>query len=97
MPLPPGIPYLAKQLPRVLAPPLVVYCAKLAIERLGNTIVPTWITTTACLLSGPALFIVLVQYRDYGHRREAAAHGAMMPPALSWLSWGIVHALHKPR
>ncbi|KAJ6483937.1 cytochrome P450 [Mycena sanguinolenta] len=89
MPLPPGIPYLAKQLPGVLAPPLAVYCAKLVIERFGNTVIPTWIVTTACLLSGPALFLVLVQYRDYGHRREAAARGAVMPPALPGSPGGL--------
>ncbi|KAJ7239178.1 cytochrome P450 monooxygenase pc-3 [Mycena haematopus] len=90
MHLPPGIRYLANQLPRILAPPLLIYCAKLALELRLGIVVPTWITTTACLLSWPALFVIPLQYRDFQHRREAAAHGAVIPPALP----GSIGGLH---
>ncbi|KAF7353514.1 Cytochrome P450 [Mycena sanguinolenta] len=82
MPLSPGIGYLATQLPRILAPPLLVYCAKLVTELRLGIIVPTWLTTLACVLSGPAVLTVVVQYRDYQNRRQAAAHGAIIPPAI---------------
>jgi hypothetical protein len=83
MPLPPGIFYLAKQLPRILAPPLVVYGSKLVAELRFGIAVSTWFTAIACVLSGPALFTVIVQYRDYQIRCQAAAHGAVMAPNLS--------------
>ncbi|KAF7353448.1 Cytochrome P450 [Mycena sanguinolenta] len=82
MPLSPGIGYLATQLPRILTPPLLVYCAKLVTELRLGIIVPTWLTTLACVLSGPAVLTVVVQYRDYQNRRQAAAHGAIIPPAV---------------
>ncbi|KAF8191931.1 cytochrome P450 [Mycena galopus ATCC 62051] len=94
MPVPPGISYLARQLPLVLAPPALVYCMTLAVERFGVFVVPGWLTTIACLLSGPTLLTVRVQYRDYQHRRQAAARGAVMPPALPG-SIGGLHMLFR--
>ncbi|KAJ7926709.1 cytochrome P450 [Mycena leptocephala] len=83
MPLPPGPVYLAKQLPRILAPPVAVYCTKLVAELcFQDLIVPTWLTTIACVFSGPALLTVIVQYRDYQIRRQAAALGAVLPPTV---------------
>ncbi|KAJ7909793.1 cytochrome P450 [Mycena leptocephala] len=90
MTLPPGIVYLAKQLPRVLAPPVAVYCAKFVAELVFELVVPAWLTTIACALSGPALLTVVVQYRDYQVRRQAAAHGAVLPPSLP----GSIGGLH---
>ncbi|KAJ7775357.1 cytochrome P450 [Mycena metata] len=85
MTLPPGFRYLAQQLPRILAPPLVVYCGILGAQRFGSDI-PAWAITTACVLSGPALLTIIVQYRDFMVRRKAAALGAIVAPALpSWI------------
>ncbi|KAF7362664.1 Cytochrome P450 [Mycena venus] len=92
MALPPGLGYLAKQLPRLFALPLAVYCVKLvAAQRLGIT-VPTWLTILACVLSGPAVLTLVVQYRDYQDRRQASAHGATMPPTAPG-SIGGIHML----
>ncbi|KAJ7677044.1 cytochrome P450 [Mycena polygramma] len=89
MPLPPGIVYLARQLPRILAPPLAVYATKLVAELRFGVILPTSLTTVACLLSGPVVLTVIIQYRDYQIRRQATAHGAVVPPALPGFIGGL--------
>ncbi|KAJ7023152.1 cytochrome P450 [Mycena alexandri] len=89
MALPPGIGYLAQQLPRLLAPPLVVYCVKLVVELRLGTEIPAWVTTTACVLSGPVLLTIIVQYRDFIVRRQAAALGAVVAPSLPGWIGGI--------
>ncbi|KAJ7767056.1 hypothetical protein DFH07DRAFT_1012114 [Mycena maculata] len=66
MSLPPGIVYLSEQLPMLLSSPaLAVYCAKLVAELYFGVTIPTWLATAAYVLSGPAVLIVVVQYRDY--------------------------------
>ncbi|KAJ6461725.1 cytochrome P450 [Mycena sanguinolenta] len=82
MPQAPGIGYLATQLPRILAPPLLVFCAALVSSLRFGIVVPTWLTILACVLSGPVVLTIVVQYRDYRNRRQAAAHGAIIPPAI---------------
>ncbi|KAK7038469.1 cytochrome P450 [Favolaschia claudopus] len=86
MSLPPGLLYLAHQLPRLLALPLGVYCLTLVAERLFDVAVPRWLAAALCLSSGPIVLTILVQYRDWKHRREAAAQGAVMAPNLpGWI------------
>ncbi|KAJ7106613.1 cytochrome P450 [Mycena epipterygia] len=92
MPVPPGIVYLSKQLPKLLTPALAVYCAKLLAEPFFGVVIPPWLTATACVLSGPAVLTVIVQYRDYTIRREAAAHDAVVCPAIPG-SIGGIHML----
>ncbi|KAJ7454123.1 cytochrome P450 [Mycena latifolia] len=92
MPLPPGIVYLSKQLPKVLAPALMVYCGKLLAELWFGVVISPWIATAVYILSGPAVLTVIVQYRDYVVRREAAAHGAILCPSIPG-SIGGIHML----
>jgi hypothetical protein len=80
MSLPPGIVYLSKQLPRLFAPAFTVYVATLLAERGFGVAVPAWLTTVACLLSGPVVLTVIVQYWKYIVRRDAAALGAIVSP-----------------
>ncbi|KAJ7327912.1 cytochrome P450 [Mycena albidolilacea] len=89
MSLPPGIVYLAKLLPRLLAPPLLVYGAKVLTELRSGIVIPTWATVLACVLSGPAVLTVVVQYNDHKNRRDAAANGAILPQALPGWIGGI--------
>lgn len=89
MSLPPGIVYLAKLLPRLVAPPLLVYGAKLLTELRSGIVIPTWATVLACVLSGPAVLTVVVQYKDHQNRRDAAANGAVLPQALPGWIGGI--------
>ncbi|KAK6971681.1 cytochrome P450 [Favolaschia claudopus] len=90
MPFPPGILYLATHLPKLLVPPLFVYCVKFTAESCLDSIIPAWLATLAYILSGPAFRTLLVQYRDYCVRSQAAAHGAVLPPALP----GSIGGLH---
>ncbi|KAJ6526144.1 cytochrome P450 [Mycena vulgaris] len=92
MGLPPGIVYLSQELPKLLTPALLTYCAKLVAEHRFGVVVSPWLTTAACILSGPALLTVIVQYRDWVIRREAAAAGAIVCPALPG-SIGGIHML----
>jgi hypothetical protein len=89
MSLPPGIVYLAKLLPRLVAPPLLVYGAKVLTELRSGIVIPTWATVLACILSGPAVLTVVVQYNDHKNRRDAAANGAVLPQALPGWIGGI--------
>ncbi|KAJ6553147.1 cytochrome P450 [Mycena capillaripes] len=94
MSLPPGIVYIANQLPRLLGPPLAIYAAKLVAELRFGAYIPAWLTTIACILSGPVLLTVIVQCRDFQYRRQAAAVGAVMPPSLPG-SIGGLHMLFR--
>ncbi|KAJ7926794.1 cytochrome P450 [Mycena leptocephala] len=86
---PPGLVYLSKQLPRALAPPLAVFCAKLVAEHRFGFVVPTWLAALVYVFSGPAVLTAIVQYRDYQDRRQATAHGAIMPPSVPGYIGGI--------
>ncbi|KAJ7192913.1 cytochrome P450 [Mycena pura] len=88
MPLSPGLVYLALRLPRLLAPPLIVYSLKLVADSFTFAI-PTWVTVAACLLSGPALLTVSVLYNDHVVRREAAARGAIVCPSAPNMRGGL--------
>ncbi|KAK6974910.1 cytochrome P450 [Favolaschia claudopus] len=90
MPFPPGIIYLATHLPKLLVPPLFVYCVKFTAESYLDSRIPAWLTTLTYILSGPVFLTLLVQYRDYCVRSQAAAHGAVLPPALP----GSIGGLH---
>ncbi|KAJ7481351.1 cytochrome P450 [Mycena galericulata] len=86
MALPPGIVYISNQIPRLLFPPLAVYCVKLLVELYLEITVPTWLATITYILSGPAVLTAVVQYRDYVVRREAAALGAIVCRSIpSWI------------
>ncbi|KAJ7182427.1 cytochrome P450 [Mycena crocata] len=89
MPLPPGIVYLSKQLPRLLSPYLAVFLGKLVAERGFGLAIPPWVTTIAYLVSGPTVLTAIVQYRDYIVRRDAAARGATLCPSMPNLIGGI--------
>jgi hypothetical protein len=70
---------------------VAIYCTKLVAELFfQDLIVPTWLTTIACVFSGPALLKVIVQYRDYQIRRQAAALDAVLPPTVP----GSIGGLH---
>ncbi|KAJ7710097.1 cytochrome P450 [Mycena olivaceomarginata] len=78
MTLPPGIVYLSKQLPRVLAPPLVVFCAKLVVELRFGIVVPAWLAALAyVLISG------------LSGSPPSCRHGAIMPPSVPGYIGGI--------
>ncbi|KAJ7446310.1 cytochrome P450 [Mycena latifolia] len=72
------------QLPKVLAPPLAVYGAELVAEIGFDVVIPLWLAMTAYILSGRnrLMLTVIMQYRDYVVRRDAAAYGAIVCPTI---------------
>ncbi|KAJ6626539.1 cytochrome P450 [Mycena sp. CBHHK59/15] len=89
MAFPPGIIYLSKLLPGILAPPIGSCFLKWLCETYLNIHVPRWVFVPLCLLSFPLVFSFRVQYKLYANRRAAAAHGAVLPPTLPSSIGGI--------
>ncbi|KAJ7080558.1 cytochrome P450 [Mycena crocata] len=89
MSLPPGIIYLSRLLPGVLAPPLVSWLLKWLGETYLHIDAPRWVWVPICVLSFPAVFTAKVQYRIYANQRAAARHGAVLPPGLPSSIGGI--------
>ncbi|KAJ7065671.1 cytochrome P450 [Mycena amicta] len=89
---PPGLVYLSKLLPWVLAPPLAAYTSQLLLKHALEIHLPRWATTLACILSGPAVLLISVQARQWRLRREAAAHGGVLAPAVPGM-WGGLKVL----
>ncbi|TFK22821.1 cytochrome P450 monooxygenase pc-3 [Coprinopsis marcescibilis] len=78
--LPPGIIYLIKHLPKLLAPPAVTYLAAREFgHRLGYN-VPWWSLGIALVFSTPLWVTLEVQWQIFADRREAARRGAVLPP-----------------
>ncbi|KAJ7703697.1 cytochrome P450 [Mycena rosella] len=82
MALPPGVLYLSNLLPGVLAPPIGAYFVKWLLDTYLNIHAPRWVFAPLCLLSFPLVLTCRVQYKMWADRRAAAAHGAVLPPAL---------------
>ncbi|KAI0944226.1 hypothetical protein AcW1_001983 [Taiwanofungus camphoratus] len=82
MPLPPGPAYLLHSLPRLLIPPAFIYLANILCRVLLDVVVPRRLLIAACLLSFPTAAFILVRWRKYANRKEAASLGAVMPPTV---------------
>ncbi|KAJ6618635.1 cytochrome P450 [Mycena sp. CBHHK59/15] len=89
MPIPPGIVYLSKRLPKALVPPFFVHCLKSFTHHFFGLSLPTWLSALCYILSGPVALTAIVQYRDYIVRRDAAAHGAIVCPSIPGSTGGI--------
>ncbi|KAJ6601659.1 cytochrome P450 monooxygenase pc-2 [Mycena sp. CBHHK59/15] len=89
MPIPPGIVYLSKRLPKALVPPFFVYCLKSFTHHFFGLSLPTWLSALCYILSGPVALTAIVQYRDYIVRRDTAAHGAIVCPSIPGSTGGI--------
>ncbi|KAF7300198.1 Cytochrome P450 [Mycena kentingensis (nom. inval.)] len=90
--LPPGLVYLARLLPHVLAPPVATYLSKIISERAFGLAIPRSFAIAAYVLSGPLLLLTSVQIRDFRLRREAASHGAVLAPSSPGM-WGGLKVL----
>lgn len=81
MPVPPGITYLYQHSARLLLPPtLVLLCYKLCRAYLDLPELSTWLLSLALLISLPLSLTSTVVYADYVNERDAARHGARLPP-----------------
>ncbi|KAJ7877853.1 cytochrome P450 [Mycena leptocephala] len=80
--IPPGLIFLGSLLPPLLYPPIFTFLLVVLLREFYSVSVPTWATTILCVLSIPVALTLQVQHRDYVNRRDAAAHGAILPPEL---------------
>ncbi|KAJ7055990.1 cytochrome P450 monooxygenase pc-3 [Mycena amicta] len=95
----PGLRYLSRQLPQLLAPALVLFFSNsLCGIYLDKTLpLPTWATFLLYALISPAYFTAMVQYRDWKDRRAARQNGAPMPPVVPLSSIGGLDFLFAKR
>lgn len=80
MELPPGIVYLTSCLPQLLFPPAVVYGLNRICNFAFGVSLLGWSQIPAYVLSFPVLFSCSVLAAKYRDRRQAAIHGAVLPP-----------------
>lgn len=78
--LPPGIVYLISCLPQLLLPPAIVYGLNHICDFVFHVSLPGWSQIPAFVLSFPALFTCSVLAEKFRDRRQAALHGAVLPP-----------------
>ncbi|KAG1776001.1 cytochrome P450 [Suillus placidus] len=80
MELPPGIVYLISCLPQLLLPPAIVYGLNRICDFAFGVSLPGWSQIPVYVLSFPALFTCNVIAANYRDSRQAAMHGAVLPP-----------------
>ncbi|KAJ6545157.1 cytochrome P450 [Mycena capillaripes] len=80
--IPPGLIFIASTLPALLSPPFLTCVLLFLLHEFYSVSVPTWATTILCILSIPGALSLQVKYNNYANRRDAAAHGAALPPEL---------------
>lgn len=78
--LPPGIIYLISCLPQLLLPPAIVYGLNRISDFALGVSLPGWYQIPLCLLSFPVAFTCSMLAANYRDRRQAALHGAVLPP-----------------
>lgn len=82
MRLPPGLLYVLPRIPQLLAAPAAVYVASHVARTQFGVTAPTWLLVLAYVLCWPIALTLYIQWRDYKISREAAAAGAVLPPAV---------------
>ena len=78
--IPPGLPYLAKVIPRVAKPFAVVFIALLLIRNFTDIAIPNYIATAAYALAIPAVLLFRLLREDLSIWRGAARVGGVFPP-----------------
>ena len=86
MAVPPGILFLIPVLPRVIAPPLLVYVLLWVCEQCLGYSAPFWLSAIAYVGSWPLALAALVYSRNFRDWRKAKSLGAVMPPVIEY-SW----------
>ena len=82
MPLAPGVSYLARRVPQLLAPPAAVCAASYVARAHFGAAAPAWALALAYVLCYPLAFTAYIQWRDFKNARAAAAAGAVIPPVV---------------
>jgi hypothetical protein len=87
---PPGIIYIAQNVPFLLAPLALFYGISVVIQIHLTVQLPKWIIVVAFLLSHPFHLFATTLYTDYVNARTVAAYGATFPPRVeSRLPFGL--------
>ncbi|EIW81955.1 cytochrome P450 [Coniophora puteana RWD-64-598 SS2] len=79
--IPPGFVWIALNLPRLLLAPTLAYGALRVLRTHSAVHLPTWLNVIICIGSLPVVFTLNVLYSDWRIARDAAARGAVLPPA----------------
>ncbi|KAJ7023596.1 cytochrome P450 [Mycena alexandri] len=95
--MPPGVAFIASILPALFAPPIFTVGLLIFLQEFHSVSVPTWAAIILSILSIPGALTLQIQYRDYTHRRDAAALGAVLPPELDSGFGGISTVLRSVR
>ncbi|KAI9001370.1 cytochrome P450 monooxygenase pc-3 [Trametes punicea] len=90
--LPPGIPFLVRQLLLISAPPFAVYSIS-RVLRAWDVIFPLWFWVVVAVLSGPLLCTIYLWLKYRRIARRAAALGATLPPDLVGEEFGNLDIL----
>ncbi|CAA7269188.1 unnamed protein product [Cyclocybe aegerita] len=90
MELPPGFRYLLRFIPSFTGPSVAVYLTLKALKSFGSVNYPRWVLLTATILAQPVLLLLQAHYSSFTHKRRAAAHGAVRPPAVKDTALDIV-------
>lgn len=92
--LPPGIPFIVRNLPTILIPPILWYTILGYLSRTTlNLDMPTWALAAVASLAWPITLVLRGKLDDVSVRRQAAAQGAVLPPRLEDDSFGGITAL----
>ncbi|KAF7367008.1 Cytochrome P450 [Mycena sanguinolenta] len=97
MDLPPGLVLLASFLPPLLAPPILTGLLLVFLKEFCSVTTPLWASSILCILSLPVASTLQIQYGEYIHRRDAAAHGAVLVPQVESGFGGISMVVHVVR
>ncbi|TFK35048.1 cytochrome P450 monooxygenase pc-2 [Crucibulum laeve] len=93
MDLPPGIVYLLPRLPRILAPPALVYIISYLLEAQLGFRFSGWALAISLVLSLPTALTLVVLWRDIFMYLDARSRGAVLPPARLDRSPGSIRSL----
>lgn len=84
MAVPPGILFLIPVLPRVIAPPFLVYVLLWVCEQTLGYLAPFWLSVIAYVGSWPLALAAIVYSRNFRNWRKARSLGAVMPPVVDY-------------
>ncbi|KAL4254489.1 cytochrome P450 family protein [Abortiporus biennis] len=82
MALTPGMIYLSRTIHKALFPPLLVVAVAYIFKTNFGITVPLFIIIPSCIFSLPIALSLSVRWLEFQARREAAAHGAVLAPAV---------------
>jgi len=76
----PGIIYSVRGLPRVFISFGLVYLLVLGCRTQFHLEIPTFIAILSYVLAVPVIAMLTAMYRNHAYAKQAAAHGALLPP-----------------